>query len=65
MSTPMPEGETTETQVTITTTDENGNTVVTGYPSSSGTNYGAMPVGTSPDGPGVGIGAGPGEPEGV
>lgn len=63
MSTPPPEGETTETQVTTTTTDENGNTVVTGYPSSSGTNFGDMPVGTSPNVPGLGIGSG--EPEGV
>lgn len=55
--------------VTTTTVDENGNTVVTGYPSSGSSAVYTGPVSTSPYESGLGIGLGeeggtgePGEP---
>lgn len=56
------DGDPVITQVTTETVDENGNVVVTGYPSGMTTGYAGTPI-TSPEGPGLGIGIG-NEPQG-
>jgi hypothetical protein len=58
-----PDGDPILTPVTEETTDDNGNTVVTGYPPGSTTGYTGTP-GTSPEGSGPGIGIGIEAPEG-
>lgn len=59
----VPDGDPIIVPVTEETVDEDGNTVVTGYPPGSTEGYTGTP-GVSPEGPGLGIGIGAPEGDG-
>lgn len=59
-----PDGDPVLTPATTETMDENGNTVVTGFPPGSNQYYSGTP-GVSADGPGLGIGVEAPEGEGA
>lgn len=59
------DGDPILTPVTEETTDENGNTVVVGYPPGSVEGWTGTPVTSESDSPGAGVGVEPPEGEGA